>query len=72
MKPYIVVPVEWLNDHIGEYSRRIVQYNDKDYYISKIMLLQKMLDEFEILNEDYEPTRKSDSTKLCSMSVAKR
>lgn len=72
MKPYIVVPVEWIEKEIALYGERIKEFNDVAYYNSKIMLLYKMLDEFAILNEHYETRRESDSVKLRTMPIATR
>jgi hypothetical protein len=57
MKPYIIVPIDWIEKEIAMYGERIVEYGDKDYYISKIMLLYKMLDEFKVMNEYYEKAK---------------
>lgn len=54
MKPYIIVPVEWIEKEIALYGERIVEYGDKDFYMSKILLLYKMLEEFKIINEHYD------------------
>lgn len=72
MKPYIIVPIEWIEKEIAMYGGRIVQYGDQEYYYSKILLLYKMLDEFKIMNEYYETRRESDSVKLRTKSTATR
>lgn len=66
MKPYIIVPVDWIEKEIALYGERIIEYGDGEYYMAKIMLLYKMLDEFAILDKQYEATRESDSAKLHS------
>ena len=63
MKPYIILPVEWIEKEIALYGERIIEYNDKDYYMAKIMLLYKLLDEFAILNKTYETKKESDASK---------
>ena len=61
MKPYIIVPIEWIEKEIALYGERILEFKDVAYYNAKIMLLYKMLDEFAILNEQYET--KNERTK---------
>lgn len=72
MKPYIIVPVEWIEKEIALYGERIIEYNDKDYYMAKIMLLYKLLDEFAILNKTYETRREGDSVELRTIPVTTR
>lgn len=57
MKPYIIVPIEWIEKEIASYGERIIEYGDKDYLMSKILLLYKMMDEFKIIDEHYETAR---------------
>lgn len=63
MKPYIIVPVDWIEKEIELYGERIIEYNDKEFYMSKIMLLYKMLDEFKIINEYYEKANERTKSK---------
>ena len=72
MKPYIIVPVDWIEKEIALYGERIIEYNDGEYYMSKIMLLYKMLDEFAILNNHYETRRESDSAELHPIRTTNR
>jgi hypothetical protein len=58
MKPYIIVPIEWIEKEIAMYGERIVEYGDGEYYMAKIMLLYKMIEEFKIMNEYYETKKK--------------
>lgn len=63
MKPYIIVPVEWIEKEIALYGDRIVEYGDDEYYMSKILLLYKMLEEFKIINEQYETKRERNNAR---------
>jgi|APGre2960657404_1045060.scaffolds.fasta_scaffold377058_2 hypothetical protein len=72
MKPYIIVPIEWIEKEIAMYGERIIEYGDKDYYVAKIMLLYKMMEEFKIINEQYDTKRESDRIKLRSKPTATR
>ena len=72
MKPYIIVPIEWIEKEIAMYGERIKEFNDVQFYTAKIMLLYKMMDEFKIMNEYYETRRESDSVKLCTKPTATR
>lgn len=72
MKPYIIVPIDWIEKEIAMYGERIKEFNDVPFYTSKIMLLYKMMDEFKIMNEYYDTKRESDSTKLRIKPTATR
>ena len=72
MKPYIIVPIDWIEKEIALYGERIKEFNDVHYYTAKIMLLYKMMDEFAILNNNYETRRESDSAKLRTKPTATR
>ncbi len=63
MKPYIIVPIEWIEKEIAMYGERIVEYGDGEYYMAKIMLLYKMLDEFKVMNEYYEKANERTKSK---------
>jgi hypothetical protein len=63
MKPYIIVPIEWIEKEIAMYGERIIEYGDKDYYVAKIMLLYKMMEEFKIINEYYGTARERTKSK---------
>lgn len=71
MKPYIIVPIEWIEKEIAMYGERIIEYNDKDFYMSKVMLLFKMMDEFKIINEDNDSKRESNCSILHSHADTK-
>jgi hypothetical protein len=58
MKPYIIIPIDWIEKEIAMYGERIKEFEDVSYYTAKIMLLYKMLDEFKIMNEYYETKKK--------------
>ena len=72
MKPYIIVPIEWTEKEIAMYGERIVEYGDSDFYMPKILLLYKMMEEFKIIDENYGTERESDSTKLRTKPTATR
>ena len=72
MKPYIIVPIEWIEKEIALYGERITEFNDIAYYNSKIMLLYKMLEDFAILNNHYETRRESDSAELHPIRTTNR
>ena len=57
MKPYIIVPIDWIEKEIALYGERIKEFNDVSYYNAKIMLLYKMMEEFKIMNEYYEKAK---------------
>lgn len=57
MKPYIIVPIDWIEKEIAMYGERIKEFNDVPFYTAKIMLLYKMMDEFKIMNEYYEKAK---------------
>lgn len=61
MRPYIIVPVEWIEKEIALYGERIIEYGDKDFYMSKILLLYKMLEQFKVINENYETRKQRDN-----------
>lgn len=63
MKPYIIVPVEWIEKEIALYGDRIVEYGDDEHYMSKILLLYKILEEFKIINEQYETKRERNNAR---------
>jgi hypothetical protein len=63
MKPYIIVPIEWIEKEIASYGERIVEYGDSDFYMPKILLLYKMMDEFKIINESYEKANERTESK---------
>lgn len=63
MKPYIIVPIDWIEKEIAMYGERIKEFNDVPFYTSKIMLLYKMMDEFKIMNEYYDTRRERNDTK---------
>jgi len=72
MKPYIIVPIEWIEKEIASYGERIVEYGDSEFYMPKILLLYKMMEEFKIIDEQYGTERESDSTKLRTKPTATR
>lgn len=72
MKPYIIVPIDWIEKEIAMYGERIKEFNDVPFYTAKIMLLYKMMEEFKIMNEYYDTKRESDSTKLRIKPTATR
>ena len=72
MKPYIIVPIEWIEKEIASYGERIVEYGDSEFYMPKILLLYKMMEEFKIIDEHYGTERESDSTKLRTKPTATR
>ena len=63
MKPYIIVPIDWIEKEIAMYGERIKEFNDVPFYTAKIMLLYKMLDEFKIMNEYYEKANERTKSK---------
>jgi hypothetical protein len=63
MKPYIIVPIEWIEKEIASYGERIIEYRDSDFYMPKILLLYKMMDEFKIINESYEKANERTESK---------
>ena len=71
MKPYIIIPIEWIEKEIAMYGERIIEYGDKDYLISRILLLYKIMDEFKIINEDNDSKRESDCAILHSHADTK-
>ena len=72
MKPYIIVTIEWIEKEIASYGERIVEYGDSEFYMPKILLLYKMMEEFKIINEDNDSKRESDCSVLRSNANAKR
>lgn len=60
MRPYIIVPVDWIEKEIATYGERILEFKDTDYYTAKIMLLYKMLEEFKLINENHNTKKERD------------
>jgi hypothetical protein len=51
MEEHIIIPKDWLYKELEVTKERIQEYGDAQYYTSKILLIHKLLEDFNQIKQ---------------------